>query len=215
MSDQDISLIKQFSRLEWLLRRYSHNGYYAKGTPADPNRGQGRVLALLKIKPEITQKELATILDMRSQSLGELLAKLEKRGYIIRIPSEEDRRSMVIQLTDVGLIAAENIQQQKEPDSIFNCLNLEEQNSLSGYLSRITLAIEEQMESTDSRTPGNRPRSPFCTGAGPGKGTGPSPCGHYGPKRGHKEGHGGENRGNGAGKGKQGGLGNRKGKTMD
>ena len=57
---------------------------------------------MLKLKPEISQKELSDLLDMRPQSLGELLGKLERNGYITRTPSERDQRVLIIRLTDAG-----------------------------------------------------------------------------------------------------------------
>ena len=44
-------------------------------------RGQGRVLKLLRLKPEMSQREMAEILGIRPQSLGETLSKLEAAGY--------------------------------------------------------------------------------------------------------------------------------------
>lgn len=60
---------------------------------------------MLKLKLEITQKELTYLLDMSKQALGELLSKLEKAGYITRKPSEEDRRMIIITLTEKGKAA--------------------------------------------------------------------------------------------------------------
>jgi DNA-binding MarR family transcriptional regulator len=103
----------------------------------NPYRGQGRVLKLLKLKPETTQKELSDLLDMRPQSLGDLLNILEQIGYITRRPSENDKRAMMIRLTEKG--ANEEIGDEKQLgfDSLFNCLSEEEQARLREYLKRI------------------------------------------------------------------------------
>ena len=130
---------------------------------ANPHQGQGRILALLKLKPEISQKELSMILDIRSQSLGELLAKLERSGYIIRTPSEADRRVMNIQLTDAGKIAANQIEEQSDNSKIFGCLNEAEQVTLSGYFTRIINELEKQFgdDDTDFRARDLRGAYPF------------------------------------------------------
>ena len=78
MIDKNFDLIEQFTRIEWLLHRYHQQNHTHHGPMADPRRGQGRVLAILKMKPEISQKELSFLLDMTPQSLGEFLSKLEK-----------------------------------------------------------------------------------------------------------------------------------------
>jgi DNA-binding MarR family transcriptional regulator len=111
----------------------------------DPHRGQGRIMALLNLQPTIGQKELSAILDMRSQSLGELLAKLERQGYITRSPSEADRRAMDIRLTDAGKAASAQPEESPDPDSLFGCLSEDEQATLSGFLGRLIHAWEESL----------------------------------------------------------------------
>ncbi|MGV8907212.1 MAG: MarR family winged helix-turn-helix transcriptional regulator [Acetobacterium sp.] len=94
------------------------------------------------MKPEISQKDLLYLLDKRPQSLGELLAKLEKNGYITRTQSETDHRVMNIKLTKVGTEATE---QEFSFDKMFEYLNEEEQMNLSCYLNRIIETIEAQL----------------------------------------------------------------------
>lgn len=137
MSGDRHDLYGQLVRLEWLLRRYRLQNYREYGPMADPHRGQGRVLALLKLKPDISQKELSNILDIRSQSLGELLAKLERSGYIARTPSEADRRVIEIHLTDAGKKASNLEEQRPDNNELFGCLNEKEQDTLYGYLTRV------------------------------------------------------------------------------
>lgn len=140
--DSTRDLLSQFIKLEQLLHRYRHVGMAPRGPAADPLRGQGRVLSLLKLTPEISQKELGDILDIRPQSLGELLAKLERSGYIIRTPSEADRRTMIIRLTEAGMSAVPDPEKLPEPDDIFDCLQPEEQEALEGYLARLIERLE-------------------------------------------------------------------------
>jgi len=137
MSENKNSLLEQFMQVHWLLMRHHHHNHMGFGLMGNPYRGQGRILKLLKIKPEITQKELWDLLDMRPQSLGDLLKKLEQKGYITRTPSENDKRVMIIRLTEKG--ANEEIGDEKQLgfDSLFNCLSEEEQLRLSEYLKRI------------------------------------------------------------------------------
>ena len=103
----------------------------------DPHRGQGRILALLKLQPEIDQRELALILDIRPQSLGELLAKLERQAYLTRSPSESDRRVMEIRLTEAGKAAAEESPQSQDAEALFGVLTEEEKTAFGEYLERL------------------------------------------------------------------------------
>lgn len=146
MYERDFDLIEQFTRVEWLLHRYHQQNHTHHGPMGDPRRGQGRVLAILKLQPEISQKELSYLLNMRPQSLGELLSKLEKSGYITRTPAETDRRVMNIKLTKEGAEVTEAVEQEFSFDKSFKCLSEEEQKNLSGYLSRIIETLEAQLD---------------------------------------------------------------------
>jgi DNA-binding MarR family transcriptional regulator len=146
MNEKNFDLIDQFTRVEWLLHRYHQQNHVHHGPMGDPRRGQGRVLAILKMQPEISQKELSYLLDMRPQSLGELLSKLERNGYITRTPSETDRRVMNIKLTKEGAEATEATGQEFSFDKLFECLSVDEQKSLSDYLGRIIETLEAQLD---------------------------------------------------------------------
>ena len=96
------------------------------------------MLALLKLKPEISQKELTYLLNMSKQAAAELISKLEKSGYITREPSEADRRVMTIKLTEKGATAVMDTDDNAfEATKIFDCLNDDELNAFSNYLGRI------------------------------------------------------------------------------
>ena len=163
MNDQIKDLMELFTRADALLHRYQGSYFRNFGPFSSPHKGQGRVLSLLKLQPEITQKELGYLLDMRNQSLGELLGKLERNGYITRTPSEKDRRVMNIRLTDDGSKAAEELGgKQDDVNQIFSCLSDEEQAMLSDYLERLINALEKTFEEMgipehDHGHHGNRP----------------------------------------------------------
>ncbi|MBP8639684.1 MAG: MarR family transcriptional regulator [Oscillospiraceae bacterium] len=144
MVKRNTSLLEEFSQVQKLLSKYQL--WYCRkfGPSGDPHRGQGRVLSILNLQPEITQKELSYLLDMRNQSLGELLGKLEKSGAIIREPSQDDRRGMSIKLTAAG---AELIKQGgKKPNdvsSIFDCLCADDQAKLHEILDCLSTELEK------------------------------------------------------------------------
>lgn len=144
--ENNTNLTEQFSRAMMLLHRYQHHSRKEQGPFADPHRGQGRILALLKMQPEISQKDMSYLLDMRNQSLSELLTKLEKAGFITRTQSETDRRVLDIRLTKEGEEAANQAEQGKQDSGqIFDCLNEEERKNLSEYLARIITQLKKQM----------------------------------------------------------------------
>lgn len=144
MNDDKLSLREQFARIHGLFRRQRMQNCHAHGPMADPYQGQGRILRLLQMRPEISQKDLSYLLGMRPQSLGELLAKLERGGCVTREPLENDRRAMNIRLTEKGAEAASQNEPSCDPDEVFACLSEEERGILSGYLDRIIANLESK-----------------------------------------------------------------------
>ncbi|MDR0722764.1 MAG: MarR family transcriptional regulator [Treponema sp.] len=149
MDKKDMVLHEKFQLLEMMLFRYGQQHF---GTLGNPMRGQGRILRILKLKNAISQKELSYLLAMRNQSLSEIIAKLEKNGCITKTPSEEDRRTGIIRITDKGMAAAEAMEGRyaQAPD-MFACLREEEQKTFGEYLDRIITVLETQLGTTDNR----------------------------------------------------------------
>jgi len=135
-------LMEKLMRLQMLQHRRQMAKMRAFGPFGSPLRGQGRVLSILKMQPTISQKQLSYLLDMRQQSLSELLAKLERNGLIERAPSEDDRRAAVVSLTDKGREASEASEAPEEGESLFDCLSAEERAALSDMLDRLIAALE-------------------------------------------------------------------------
>ncbi len=168
MNEMHEQLLQQFTRFERLAHRYQHRHPHGhlpphphgpggpgpegpgpgRGPLRNPYRGQGRVLSILKLQPEIPQRELGYLLDMSKQSLAEILGKLERAELISRTPSEKDRRAHIISLTDKGkaMLDEETTRAQEKEEnfaSIFDCLSAEEQQNLNDYLTRIIAHMEE------------------------------------------------------------------------
>ncbi|WP_182353135.1 MarR family winged helix-turn-helix transcriptional regulator [Flaviflexus huanghaiensis] len=110
---------------------------------ADPTRGQGRILAALKLQDDVPTKDLAFILGMRVASLNELLAKLETAGLIAREQSPEDRRVVLISLTDEG----RSIEQMRpEVPDVFEVLSEEQREHLDSILDAMIEHLESVSE---------------------------------------------------------------------
>ncbi len=142
MNEMNNELYEKLSRLQWLRHKQHMRAHVEGSLMADPTRGQGRILAMLKMQDGISTKDLSYMLGIRISSLNELLLKMEKSGYIAREPSEADKRVMLVKLTPKG----KNEQQQElNPGDIFNCLSEEEQSTFADYLDRIILVIETEI----------------------------------------------------------------------
>ena len=58
MEDVYTAIYEKLSTLQWLMKRRQMLSQAQSGPFADPTRGQGRILAMLKIQPEIKTREL-------------------------------------------------------------------------------------------------------------------------------------------------------------
>ena len=101
--------------------------------------GRGRVLTALAMQDGMTQKDLAFLLGIRPQSLGELLAKLEADGYITRERSEADKRASIVKLTDAGREKAAHVDEMRHmsADTMFTKLTDEEKAQLCALLAKL------------------------------------------------------------------------------
>lgn len=137
--EKDIELYEKLSRLQFLFQKLQFKAHITVGPMADTSRGQGRILAFLKLKDGISTKDLSYLLGIRISSLNELLVKLEKNGYITREPAESDKRIILIRLTQKG---REEEPQQDNRKDIFHCLSSEEQDLFGQYLDRVINELE-------------------------------------------------------------------------
>ena len=136
-------LTKSLLEMYHLLHRY-HLMWYGKNFGGlDPWQGQGRILKALHKMHSVTQKELGYILDLRPQSLGELLQKLEMNGYIIRYRSKEDKRAMIVELTDKG----ETFQLQRPNyEELYVGLSKAERKALQESIDKITVELHDWIQ---------------------------------------------------------------------
>jgi DNA-binding MarR family transcriptional regulator len=155
-------LTKSLLEMYQLLHRY-HLMWYGKNFGGlDPWQGQGRILSTLRRMQSITQKELGFILDLRPQSLGELLQKLEANGYIIRYRSKEDKRALIVELTEKG----ETFQMKKpDYDELYIMLSQEERKEFKQSLDKISDQlrdwIEKELEDSEYYEGQNYPTTRF------------------------------------------------------
>jgi len=136
-------LYEKLSRLQWLLHKQQIRRWADGGPMADTTRGQGRILAVLKLKDGISTKDLAYLLGVHVSSLNGLLSKLEKSGLIAREPFEQDKRVMLVKLTEKG----KSLEEPGPLDlgDIFGCLSSEEQATFGEYLDRVIAALAEKL----------------------------------------------------------------------
>lgn len=110
--------------------------------PPPPPREHGRVrlMNMLKENGELSQKEIAEKLDIRPQSLSELLVKMESDGFISRRQDKDDKRVIVVALTEKGEEQLVVLRQanREHAEKLFSPLTDEEKDALIAILKKLT-----------------------------------------------------------------------------
>jgi DNA-binding MarR family transcriptional regulator len=88
--------------------------------------------------------ELYKMLMISSGGLTDRLARLEARGLVRRLPSPEDRRSLMVELTEEGVAVAEAALagDMAVEKAKLAALDREEQAQLAALLRKLALSIE-------------------------------------------------------------------------
>lgn len=189
MEHNDLGLL--FRRAARLMLR-GHHHHHGPVHPA-----QSRVLALLRERSPVSQRLLMEELGVRSGSLSELLAKLERHGLIERTRDEEDKRGFVISLTAHGdaLVAEHALRERELSAALFAPLDEEERSQLRALLQKLTDAWERERGGEDCDHPRHGGRHGCCRHGRDhghhGHGCPDGGHGHHGMRRG--EGRGSEN----------------------
>ena len=107
---------------------------------------QKRILMFLREFGDITQSELTQRLQIQPGSASEVIGKLETAGFLVRTPSNTDRRTTNIVLTEAGIAAAEDaaLQREERHQQMFSCLSGEEQDTLLGLLEKLNADWESK-----------------------------------------------------------------------
>ncbi len=112
------------------------------------HRGGSRILMLLADGDGSTQAELAEMMDIRPQSLSELLGKLEDDGLIERRSDSDDRRAQRVFLTESGRVAADGVKDRHEnhTEEFLAPLSEEECETLSALIEKLLTADRTKLE---------------------------------------------------------------------
>ena len=169
------NLFEQAQQFTHLLHRITH--YYHKQSQIPlPHPGQSKLLLLVLEREPVGQKELVELLDVRPSSLSELLQKLEAKGLVDRTPDQQDRRNMLVSLTEQGRELAAQLSASKGAleAGVFSALSQEEQAQLSQILAKVTARWQELLSGEEEP-----PHPPVPPHHGP-----------HGPHSHHPHGHG-------------------------
>ena len=108
--------------------------------------GQLRLLALICALDVPTQQRVLEFMQIRPASLSEMMSKLEKGGYIIRSRDENDKRNVVISITEKGYaVNRKNYDKQRnQAMRTFDVLSDEEKDQLYNIMKKLISSLEEE-----------------------------------------------------------------------
>ena len=84
------------------VHRLNRRSYALRHDGVNIYKGQYHCLFVLENAEAVAQKELAELLHIRPTSVGELLSRLEQKGWVRRTSSKTDKRKILVSLTDMG-----------------------------------------------------------------------------------------------------------------
>ncbi|WP_143462975.1 MarR family winged helix-turn-helix transcriptional regulator [Levilactobacillus enshiensis] len=110
-------------------------------------QGQGKILLTLAQADGLSQKELATRLNLTAQSTAEFVNKLVKKQLVTKEKSTTDRRKTIIHLTDLGRATAET-ETAKVPEFL-NTLTDTELDQLTTILTKINTSLYDEINTAN------------------------------------------------------------------
>lgn len=119
------------------------------------NPAQGRILFALWQSDEVSIQELSKKTSLGKSTLTSMLDRLEKAGYLTRVPSREDRRKILITLTEKDRPLQDiYLQVSREMTELFyHEFTAKEIDEFEAYLKRIF----DNLTATETKTK-KRPR---------------------------------------------------------
>lgn len=97
------------------------------------------LIELAEQEGELTQRELTEQLGIQPGATSDMLARLEDEGYIARTPSQTDRRTTDVLLTERGNRMAQEAMCQRtlRQAEMFSCLSEDERTILQSLLEKL------------------------------------------------------------------------------
>ena len=118
-----------------------------KARVSEINPAQGRILFALWKKDEIPITELARKTLLSKSTLTSMLDRLEKAGFVIRVPSKKDRRTILIKRTEKDKrLESKYVQVSDEMTKLFyNGFTSEEIDTFEECLKRILANLTKKV----------------------------------------------------------------------
>ncbi len=133
------------ARLRLVVRTLNRRAQADTG-PDAPTRSEQAVLAWLDDRGPLTPSALATLEQIRPQSMGQTLDAVAQRGWVTRSPHPGDRRQVLIALTDAGRDALDRGRQLRQAwlvEAMHTRLDAEERRTVSAAIALLERIVRE------------------------------------------------------------------------
>lgn len=129
-----------------LIKRMSQE--WKKRSSEDLTMSQFRMLLTLNKEGAMKAIELADILCLTPGAITGMTDKLEEHGWVARERSDEDRRVVLIQLTEAGeeLVRSIKIKQRETTEAFFKILPAEDIAHLNRIFTQLLEGVEQMKE---------------------------------------------------------------------
>lgn len=149
MTEKSRDLMKAFGKLfqnrAFLMTVGHQPGMGGHGGP-NGGRGQMRLLQLLyQSSAGLTNADIAEILDIRPSSVSATISKLADMGLVERIPSESDKRAIIVKLSDQGRQMFDQYDERVDDwsNQVFGGLTDDEQQQLEALLTKLSHHVDD------------------------------------------------------------------------
>jgi MarR family transcriptional regulator, lower aerobic nicotinate degradation pathway regulator len=118
-----------------------HGMLESRAAEHDLSVTQARLLGVLRDRTP-TMNQLARLLGLDKSSVSGLVDRAERRGLVVRVPSAEDKRAVLVGLTDQGrsLVSQAAARFGADLTAMLDPLPPAERGALSGIVSRLLVA---------------------------------------------------------------------------
>jgi len=134
---EQLSLVDGLAQLSFAV----HGVLESRAADLDLSVTQARLLGVLRDRLP-TMNELARLLGLDKSSVTGLVDRAERRGLVARVPSTEDKRSVLVKLTDEGrdLVASAAGGFAAEVSALLEVLPASDREALAAIVSRLLVA---------------------------------------------------------------------------
>lgn len=94
-------IVERYERATYMINRRL-SSKVKEGLPNDITPEQLFILRYLKRNNDVSSSELADLLCVGKSTITSIISRMVNKGYVVRTPSQEDRRVVYLSLTEEG-----------------------------------------------------------------------------------------------------------------